>query len=254
MMHHQEILSLALKVLPKKARYSIRSFFALHDLRYHPELQLIDFHSGSRTILDAGANEGGFAGEILLRSPLSRLHCFEPNPNIFSILEKKCQSFGNFDNSPRAIAYNVALGRAPEIKDFMITNNSACSSFHLSSEINNSWVGDFCEVKEILPVSINTLDQIASRQGISDAKLLKIDTQGHELDVLIGATGLLPSIEFVYAETQFTPLYEGTPSWTDLVEYMWGQQFYPYVVGGFCLSPLGKMLQGDILFKNCRFS
>lgn len=254
MVKPKKFLNQAVKIFPKKIRYNIRSFLALHDLLYHPELQLVDFHSGSRSILDVGANEGGFAGEILLRAPLAHLHCFEPNPNIFPILEKKCQGFGSLDNAPRAIAHNIALGSRTEDKDFMITNNSACSSFYPSSEQNKSWAGTFCEVKEVLPVKVETLDSFASRQGISDAKLLKIDTQGHELDVLKGAVGLLPSIEYVYAEAQFTPLYEGAPTWTDLVVFMWGHQFYPYVVGGFCMSPEGKTLQADILFKNCRLT
>jgi hypothetical protein len=44
------------------------------------------------------------------------------------------------------------------------------------------------------------------------------------------------------------------PSATDLIRYMWGQQFFPFLVGGFCLSPVGENLQADILFKNCRYT
>lgn len=225
----------------------------LHDIRQHPELNVINFHSGSKVIIDVGAHVGGFTGDVLLRAPLAQFHCFEANPRVFSILEKNCISYGLLNHKPRALAHNIALGSKEEVRDFLITKNSACSSFFTSSDQNKSWAGEFCEVSEITPVKVTTLDAYATAHNIQDAKLLKIDTQGSELDVLIGAANLLASIEYVYTEVQFVALYEGAPLWTDLIRYMWGQQFFPFLVGGFCLSPEGENLQADILFKNSRY-
>ena len=250
----KDILSASVKVFPKNLRYTIRSHMRLHDSQVHPELNLIDFNSGSKVIIDVGAHEGGFTGELLLRAPLAKFHCFEPNPNVFPILEKNCIGYGLLDHKPRALAHNVALGSKEGVHDFLITKNSACSSFFTSSDHNKAWAGDYCEVAETRPVKVSTLASYAADHNIHDVKLLKIDTQGSELEVLIGAAELLASIEYVYAEVQFVALYEGAPLWTDLIRYMWGQQFFPFLVGGFCLSPDGENLQADILFKNCRYS
>lgn len=248
----KEMLRNAVRLLPRKMRYSVRSSMGLYELHQHPELNLIDFHKGSRVIFDVGAHEGGFTGDLLLRAPLSRVHCFEPNPGVFPILEKNCKSYGMLDNRPRAIANNIALGSTTESKEFLVTKNSACSSFFNSSSHNKEWAGEFCELDKKVIVQSNTLADYAANHQIEDAKLLKIDTQGFELEVIKGAQGLLPKVEYIYSEVQFLPLYLDAPIWTDIIHYLWDQQFFPLVMGGFCFSKNAEPLQADILFKNAR--
>lgn len=125
----KEIVRTAVKMLPRKMRYSVRSSLGLYPLHQHPELNLIDFHKGSHIIFDVGAHEGGFTGDLLLRAPLSSVHCFEPNPAVFPTLEEKCKSYGTLENKPRATARNLAVGSTNESKEFLVTKNSACSSF-----------------------------------------------------------------------------------------------------------------------------
>jgi hypothetical protein len=122
-------LSTAVKILPKPLRYSIRSYARLHEDILHPELKLIDFHTGSPIIFDVGANIGGFVGDLMLRAPLARFHCFEPHPEIFEALKRNCVKYGMLDNKPRAIANNFALGSREETKEFILTDMSVCSSF-----------------------------------------------------------------------------------------------------------------------------
>lgn len=97
-----------------------------------------------------------------------------------------------------------------------------------------------------------TLTDYAATNKIENAKLLKIDTQGYELEVLKGALGILPNIEYIYTEVQFVSLYLDAPIWTDIIDYLWDQQFFPLVMGGFCFDKNANPLQADILFKNGR--
>ena len=67
----------------------------------HPQLDCINFSSGSNIIFDVGANRGNFATSILLRAPLSQVHGFEPNPEIFSIFEEVSNNVGKNNGKPR---------------------------------------------------------------------------------------------------------------------------------------------------------
>ena len=45
--------------------------------------------------------------------------------------------------------------------------------------------------------------------------MLKIDTQGYELEVLKGAARTLDRIDYILVETSFVPLYEGQANFRD---------------------------------------
>jgi FkbM family methyltransferase len=245
-------LSTAVKILPKPLRYSIRSYARLHEDILHPELKLIDFHTGSPIIFDVGANIGGFVGDLMLRAPLARFHCFEPHPEIFEALKRNCVKYGMLDNKPRAIANNFALGSREETKEFILTDRSVCSSFFEPTDKHRSWAGQWCETKDKAIVQVKTLRDYALANKIENAKLLKIDAQGYELEVLKGAGDFLPQIEYVYSEVQFSNLYDGAPIWTDVIKFMHQQGFSPNIISGICLDPNADFLQADILFKNTR--
>jgi len=54
-------------------------------------------------------------------------------------------------------------------------------------------------------VRVETLDDIAAKEGVEYIDFLKIDTEGHELAVLSGASRLLREIESVTYSSNSTP-------------------------------------------------
>lgn len=71
------------RFLPRRWRWAVKRFLRLNQGLIHPQLNCINFSSGPNIIFDVGANRGNFATNILLRAPLSQVHGFEPNPEIF---------------------------------------------------------------------------------------------------------------------------------------------------------------------------
>ncbi len=79
--------------------------------------------------------------------------------------------------------------------------------------------------------------------------MIKIDTQGYELEVLAGATGLLPQTMALQLELSLVPLYEGAPAFVDAVHYMESRGFELFSVApGFKDRRSGRLLQMDGVF------
>jgi FkbM family methyltransferase len=70
---------------------------------------------------------------------------------------------------------------------------------------------------ESISVQVRRLDSLRSEFSYSGPYLLKIDAEGAELDVLLGAMGILEEIEILIVEVSFLVQYEGSYSFSDLV-------------------------------------
>jgi FkbM family methyltransferase len=133
------------------------------------------------TIFDIGANVGDFSA--LLRSvyPNAVIHAFEPHPRNFERLRGR--------GIPGATLYNLALGDADgEVTLFDRDDNDGSKHASLHREVitDIQHIG-FVEHR----VMVRPLDAVAAEIGVEYIDYLKIDTEGHELSVLLGAKKLL---------------------------------------------------------------
>jgi FkbM family methyltransferase len=143
---------------------------------------------------DVGANEGQTVAEALRIFPASNVFSFEPHPITFQKLKSR------FANNSRAVCYNIALSNGNE--------NTAVMYEYSESKINSLTnkaryaVRQEKKVSGEVPVKVSSLDWFCKDQNIDRIDVLKIDTEGHELEVLKGAVNLLSSrkIRFIYAE------------------------------------------------------
>ena len=139
----------------------------------HYLLDKIDFSSGD-TIVDCGANVGELYFE--LDKVIKKLNyiAFEPDPEVFQCLEKNVKK----DNTlliPQALSNQSA-----HEKLYINTDDGDTSLVFSGSEA-------FIEVETLI------LDEL----NISDIKLIKMDAEGHELEVLQGSSNTLKSTEYV---------------------------------------------------------
>ena len=79
--------------------------------------------------------------------------------------------------------------------------------------------------------------------------MLKIDTQGYELHVLKGASGLLHRVVAMQLELSLVPLYEGAPTFSEMLSYMQSIGFEIFnIVPVFKDNRTGRVLQVDGYF------
>ncbi len=101
------------------------------------------------------------------------------------------------------------------------------------------------------PMPASTLDALlAARLSGADRVLMKLDVEGHELDVLDGASAVLPHVEVIVSEVAFYDIERtGHPTFTDVSAALAAAGFVLYDVAGLASRNRdGRLRVGDVLF------
>ena len=164
-----------------------------------------------KTVIDIGAHKGEFLNCILSINKKLIIYAFEPQSLIFRKLKK------NFKSSNNIFIFNKALSNSNEKKKLNInikTSTSTFSTYNRDSywkKIKDFILTGFKQSSFISSeiVKTITLDNFINSKKIKNIDLLKIDTEGHELEVLNGAKKTLNNkIEYILIEFHFSKIYE----------------------------------------------
>jgi FkbM family methyltransferase len=134
-------------------------------------------------VFDIGANMG-VVSLLLARcvGPTGIVHAFEPNPRVGELLTKSA-SMNGFTNIK---LHGIALG-------------SGSGSLELNIPRDNAGQGSFIYHKnkshcDTIKVPVRRLSEVVGEQGITNVRLIKIDVEGFESEVLLGATEILETV------------------------------------------------------------
>ena len=138
---------------------------------------------GPFCIFDVGANNGQYLRMLRANLPHQNytVHCFEPGAVCFGRLS---DGFGDDD---KVRLNNLALG--DQCGQATLYYDRAGSELGSLTKRDLSHLGRSFDESET--VEISTLDDYCAQNGIEKIHLLKIDVEGHELDVLRGAQRML---------------------------------------------------------------
>lgn len=143
------------------------------------------------TIFDVGAHDGEYLKAALpFLGKNGRAFCFEPQLATFQSLTEA------FANDRRVTITNAALGKKEGIGMlFSSEDGVTTASLHPQEAFQSS-----------RQVRITTVDHFCEENAITQIDLLKIDTEGHEMEVLLGAAkaldaGLIHAIQFEFGDT-----------------------------------------------------
>lgn len=135
-------------------------------------------------ILDVGANVGHYS--IMLRKNKVTLpvYAFEPHPVAFNHLQQAARQY-DFTPVPHGAGHEVATA---VIYDY--ANNGGSEHASMYQEVIT---GLRQQAADAVNIALTTVDDFAADNQIREIALLKIDTEGNELNVLKGAAGCIAS-------------------------------------------------------------
>jgi len=116
------------------------------------------------------------------------------------------------------------------------------SSFYLEDEDS-----DVNGVERLVPTV--TISDICNKKRTNGPYLLKVDTQGSELEVIKGAGAILSETEMVILETSLFKFFKGGPEFHDVITFMKKLGFVVYDIFNLQYRLLdGAMSQVDVAF------
>jgi len=145
-------------------------------------------------IFDVGANIGQTVKMFNRIYPEVDTHCFEPVSETFTELVKNTGSFKN------VVCHQLALGDKQESVEIALFDDKSVLN-SLKKEAQNP------ESKELETITVTTGDEFCKLHSITHIDLLKIDTEGYEIEVLNGFKEMLgkDAISVLYCEVGFSP-------------------------------------------------
>ena len=161
--------------------------------------KISQYYSSQKSIIcfDVGANEGEYS--LLLKDilPNALIYAFEPHQSSYSRL-KLCQS-------KQLYTFPLGLGAKEstiDLYDYIDNSGSEHVSIYPDAFtlVHNT--------KNIIKhtCNITTIDIFCKQEGIDFIHLLKIDTEGHEIEVIRGSIGIIRNYQVDFIQFEFTQI------------------------------------------------
>jgi FkbM family methyltransferase len=239
------IISALQKILPEKIKNSFfhlsfhlarREFdYFAYKYGFAPNMELGLIAATERgltpkTIIDVGAYHGDWSRMARRIWPDGRIVMFEPNAEKKDLLALTASDIG-------ASVFSELLGAEDGLS---VSYNVMESGSSILSE--RSPLQRVVEQRHL-----RRLDSVIGT--IEGPTLLKIDTQGYEVEVLKGCTAVLPTIDAILLEVAVIEINEGAPLLQEVLSFVSSIGFVTYDILEIHRRPLdGALNQVDILF------
>lgn len=161
------------------ARAGIRPFIDSLLTAYHiDQLQL----NAGDLVIDCGANVGEVSMALRLRQPGLRIVAVEPEA-----AEADCADINVYGGQP--LTLRKVLWREETTLRFFSAAQTADSS-----------VFEPVVPHQVREISATTVDQVVASSGVERVRLLKLEAEGAEPEILEGARGVLSRIDYIAAD------------------------------------------------------
>lgn len=160
-------------------------------------------------VIDVGAHEGGFMHLLrdLVRFDGDAIS-FEPSSASHAKL------IAAFAADSHWTCHQMALGATSGTLELNVFSSTDFNSFLRPNQYGADRFGGLPQLSTE-SVEVRRLDEILES---GPQTLLKIDTQGFDLEVLAGSNGVLPSVEAVLLEVPVRQIYDGAPGISEIIE------------------------------------
>jgi FkbM family methyltransferase len=161
-------------------------------------------------VFDVGANTGQYASRLRGLGFRGQILSFEPIPDAAAELKKRA------GRDPRWAVIEIALDSESRDATFNVMRSPQFSSLHAPDHSGPAAFVDVNTVEREIQVRTQTIAQIyaslEAQYGFS-RPFLKMDTQGHDVAIALGAGSAIHKFVGLQSELGLTPLYVGAPDY-----------------------------------------
>jgi FkbM family methyltransferase len=195
------------------------------------------------TVIDVGANVGQFTVASHKIFKKAHILSIEANKSILCDLKKNTEQLSNVE------IISSAVGDYDGMVDFFVNSDSQVSSIlELGDDRKGLFPKSVVLRSELL--SIARIDTLLKKKKLQEPILLKLDVQGAEQQVLLGAEVSLKKIRWVLVEISLLNLYQGETKFDEVYSLMKKNGFSIHGVMNYHMSPDQKsIMELDVLFS-----
>lgn len=244
----------------KKIVKKITKTIGIKIVKYKREYFFNDFYnevfkSTNPTIFDVGAHRGESIKRFRNLFPLCVIHSFEPGIQNFKILQQK------YSNKKNIFLNNLGIGSYEGELQFNEYEKSNSSGF-IEIDSQSSWAKLRAKQKKIkaeslfnprtYKVKVKDLDSYVRDNRIEHIDILKIDTQGFEIEVLKGSKEILSkfAVDFIELEVIIAGPYKNSISFSDVESVLNPLGYKLYAIEKGCNYYNSTVLQFDVIFAS----
>jgi FkbM family methyltransferase len=159
---------------------------------------------------------------------------FEPNPAVIDELRHRAR------NDPQWIVQQLALTSKSGTISFNVTEDTQFASIETPKQDEASVLKEHTRLNRIIEVECQTLDEVYAKLSAEhrfSRPVLKMDTQGHDLEVFKSGQTVIPQFVALQSEMSFAPFYEDVP--------LYEETFSSFSAAGFVLSAIFQNNRGS---------
>ena len=191
------------------------------------------------TLIDVGANTGYWSEEFITFFPNTRVIAFEADPEVASDCKKNLQKYDSE-------VYPMGLSDTHKHSSFNRCNQSILSSLEkYEDEISDREIDGSGKIQ----VELRPLDSFKIEKDKQVKTVLKIDVQGHEIEVLFGAKETLNIIDVVILELSFAHQFKNRiPSFSRACSILEASELYPVIFQDYGKKITPYAYERDVIF------
>jgi FkbM family methyltransferase len=198
--------------------------------------------SSVKVLVDIGAHDGLYSRYAAEYFSLERTILIEPLPEKAEVLSTL--------KLPGKEVIVAALADRVGTAQFTINATQQASSIkRINTNLGIEYGLDFTE-KNAITVELTTLDEVFDSLNLERVDLVKVDVQGAERELLLGAPRSLPRIHFLQIELLFADHYADAADFCELYQMLQTVGFHLARLKDFSHGTTGTLLQCDGVFVN----
>lgn len=209
-----------------------------------PNIEHLDAISNineSPTLIDCGSNKGQFFSLFFFKKKISHLVCFDPFVKADYALNYL------INNNINVYFFNKGLSYKTGILPFYIAKRHDSSSLKRIKNDSGNYFRDVI-FENLINVEVKKLNDYEDLIiNLPRPITIKIDVQGAELDLLLGATKVIKYIKYIIVEINFKQIYEIDSDPSEIINFLFKNGFQ-YIFKYNKNEVNGEIISYDYLF------